>query len=119
MHVALAQAQEDRRREHLTRAREHFTRAARLDPTFASALAEQASTYLIEGEDAAEGVPFAEAAYRRMPGSLEIQLVVARLEAGRGNRSTARIHAREIASRGHGLPVAEEAEALLDSLRRE
>ena len=43
---------------------------------------------------------------------------VAELEARRGKRSPALLHATDVASRGHDQPIAKDAEQLLDSLRR-
>ena len=76
------------------------------------------ATYLIEGEDAGLGLPLVTRAYRMLPGSLEIQLIFAKLEAKRGKRSPARLHASDVASRGHGLDIEDEANELIESLRK-
>ena len=115
---ALAEASPKGRKANLARARRAYAQAATLDPELAAAPSFHASTYLIEGEDPAMGLPFVTRAYRKLPGSLEIQLLFARLEAGRGKISPARTHAAEVASRGHGLDIEDEAMELIESLRQ-
>jgi hypothetical protein len=118
IYQALAVASQDGRSANLTRARKAYEAAAQLDPKLAMAPALHASTYLIEGEDAGLGLPLVTQAYQMLPGSLEIQLIFAKLEAKRGKRSPARLHASDVASRGHGLDIEDEANELIESLRR-
>lgn len=115
---ALGEERVEARAAYLGEARRHYTRAAELDPNVPATRADHAATYLLDGEDARQGLPLITAAYRQLPGSLEIQLLFAQLEAKRGKRSPALLHASDVASRGHGLPIADDAQQLLDSLRR-
>jgi tetratricopeptide (TPR) repeat protein len=114
---ALAEASPTDRSANLTRARRAYSEAARLDPELAAALALDASSYLIEGEDPAKGLPLVTQAYRMLPGSLEIQLLFAQLEAARGKRAPARLHAADVASRGHGLHIEDDALELIETLK--
>jgi tetratricopeptide (TPR) repeat protein len=114
---ALAETSTTGRSANLARARRAYGEAARLDPDLAAALALDASSYLMEGEDPAEGLRLVTRAYRILPGSLEIQLLFARLEAARGKRAPARLHAADVASRGHDLDIEDEAVELIEATR--
>ena len=115
--LALAERDATSRARHLASAREAFDRAITHRTTRLAALAARARSQLVEGEDATAGLALVARARRSMPGSLELQLLEARLEAARGRPGPAKLHAIEIASRGHGLPVADEARTLLEALR--
>ena len=109
----------DERSSLLRAAREHLRAAHALRPSSADPLLELARTHLVDGEDLAAALELAESAAMRRPGSLEIDLVRARLEAKRGRRTAARLLAQEVASRSGWAPLRQQARELLEALERD
>ena len=70
-------------------------------------------TYLLEGEDAALGLPWVEAAQQLRPDSLEIALLFARLQEKSGQREAALETTIAVLNRTHSRDTKEAARALL------
>ena len=107
---------EAQRKRRLMFARRYYSRSLELDearvmPRFGMGL-----SYLVEGEDYQRSGEWLDAAARLRPGSLEIELARARLDARLGRNAAAREHARQVVSRSHSDELREQALAILDSL---
>ena len=74
------------------------------------------ASYLIPGEDPKLGAAPLGAAARLLPGSLEIELLQARLQAALGNLGLAGVQARDVFSRSGSRRIQEEAREFLQSL---
>jgi len=74
------------------------------------------ASYLLPGEDAVLGVAPLETAARLLPGSLEVELLQARIEATLGHRGLARVQASDVLSRSGSRRLQEEAQQFLGSL---
>ena len=76
------------------------------------------ASYLLPGQDPKLGVAPLEAAARLLPGSLQIELLQARLQAALGSPGLASLQAREVFSRSGSRRLQEEAREFLESLER-
>jgi tetratricopeptide (TPR) repeat protein len=97
------------RRRSIDWAREHYTRSHSLDAKDMRARIGLGLLELLAGEDLEAGVTWLESAAREQPGSLGIELGLARLDLARGKATAAGIRAREIISRSHYAPLVEAA----------
>lgn len=109
----------EKRSRLLRMARGHLRAAHALQPASADPLLELARTHLVDGEDLTAALELAGSAAVLRPGSLEIDLVRARLEAQRGHRIAARLLAQEVASRSGWAPLRQQARDLLEALERD
>lgn len=114
---ALATEDDEKRRDLLRLARWHYQQSLSRAPS-ATAYARLAATSLIDGAVTAQALEAARAARRLQPGSLELELLQARLELAAGNRGQARVLARSVWARAHGAPQREEARTLLGEASR-
>ena len=76
-----------------------------------------ARTYLEEGEDAREGIRWVESARRLRPGSLDVELVSARLLVKQDLRGSARRRASDVVSRARSARLRKQGRELLDAER--
>jgi tetratricopeptide (TPR) repeat protein len=113
--AAVDQDPEQRSRK-LEQARENFRACLELDASLAQPRLDLALSYFIAGEDPADGVEWLESAASLRPGSLEIDLGRARLQASRGNRRAAIHRARAVISRSQWDPLRDEARELIEEL---
>jgi tetratricopeptide (TPR) repeat protein len=96
-------------------ARQYYVQSLRLEQRGVAARLGLARTFLVDGEDAAAGIRWVETARELRPGSLEVELVFARLFASQGSTSAARRRAIDIASRSHSKSLRMSALGLLES----
>ena len=113
---AAASALPAEREEWVRQARAHYRRIGKGDEAFPEALAMLGASYLLPGQDPKLGVAPLEAAARLLPGSLEIELLQARLQAALGSPGLASLQAREVFSRSGSRRLQEEAREFLQSL---
>ena len=113
---AAASALPAEREEWVGKARAHYRRIGKGDPALPEALAMLGASYLIPGEDPKLGAAPLGAAARLLPGSLEIELLQARLQAALGNLGLAGVQARDVFSRSGSRRIQEEAREFLQSL---
>jgi hypothetical protein len=97
-------------------ARNHAVKAVRLAPDLGGPGALFAATYVVEGEDAEEGLEAVARAAKRMPGSSDVQLVHARLLAQLRRVAAARELAAGVLSRASESSLRREAKQLVESL---
>jgi tetratricopeptide (TPR) repeat protein len=101
------------RARYLTRAREHYANAARGGAGPPAAYVGYAATFLVPGQEAAQGLEAARFAEQRLPASLEVQLLLARLHARAGEAEAARRIAAAVEARAHRDPELSTARRLL------
>ena len=89
------------RTEYLARAREHYAHATQEGAGPPAAYAGYAATFLVPGQDAAQGLEAARFAEQRLPASIEVQLLLARLHASLGEAEAARRIAAAVEARAH------------------
>lgn len=104
------------RAELARQAREHYTRSLQSKGALPESHAMLGASYLLPGEDPALGVAPLEAAARLLPGSLEVELLQARLQAALGHAGLARVQARDVLSRSGSRRIQEGAQDFLRSL---
>lgn len=98
----------------LEEARDHYRAVLRLEPTSASARLGMGATYLLDGGDPERATEWFEAVRRLHPGSLDLQLWMARVEQSAGRSRAARIRAKDIISRSHWPDLDRRARALIE-----
>lgn len=94
-------------------AREHYSRALEIDRRSARARVGMGATLLAQGADPDQVRPWFAAAQALRPGSLEIELWLARTEAAAGAGLEAEEAARSIASRTHWRSLDRQARELI------
>ncbi len=118
--LALARAQAAagaaERAEAAAAARARFRELLARAPNAAAAELGLARSYLVEGEASAEGRPAIARARSLAPGSLEVDLVEARLAARSGRSAEARLIAAEVWLRSPAATTRAAAREILDSL---
>jgi len=100
----------------LTQARAHYARSIEANPSLPEAHAMLGASYRFPGEDPKGGVAPLEAAAQLLPGSLEVELLQARLQAALGHRGLAQVQAGDVLSRSGSRRLQEEAQQFLDTL---
>lgn len=107
----------ERRRAALAAARARYGEAlAGAQPAVRAALG-MALTHLdVEGGDPAEALEWLARVRKLRPGSLALELFIARAEAASGQARLARIRARNVVSRTHDRALEDAARALIESL---
>lgn len=109
----------DRRSGWLEGARKHYVRALELDRRNARARVGMAAVMLAEGADPEAVRPWLDAARTLRPGSLEVELWQARLDAAAGAEVAAEMRARTVASRSHWPALERAARELIDEIGAE
>ena len=104
------------RQHRLEQARRLFTRSLQLERDAVAAQLGLARTYLAEGDDVTLGIRWAKAAQQLRPGSLEIDLVLARLEAKQGWLSSARLRTIDMISRTHSIRLRRLGRELVEAI---
>ena len=99
-----------------SQAREHYTRSLQGDTALPEAHAMLGASYLLPGQDPALGVAPLGAAARLLPGSLEVELLQARLQAALGHPGLAGVQSRDVLSRSGSRRLQEDAQQFLGSL---
>jgi len=119
-HLLVARAREtadDARRAELAReAREHYARSAALAGAVPEADAGLAATYLLAGEDPAQGRAPLRRARSALPGDAELARLDARLAISGGDPEAARRIAIQLVARARSAPELEAARSLLDQI---
>lgn len=98
------------------RARAQYRRSLELDGAIPEAHFMLADTDRIEARNALRGIEDAKAASALLPASLEIPLLLARLELAAGNRTLARADAVEVLSRARRRETLDSARNLLEAI---
>jgi tetratricopeptide (TPR) repeat protein len=97
----------------LESARRHYRRSLTIDPRRADTRARMGETFLLEDEDAEQGLAWLETALQVRPDSLEIALISARLQKKLGHLEAARETTVAVLARTHSRHTADAARALL------
>ncbi|MAG33123.1 MAG: hypothetical protein CL908_19770 [Deltaproteobacteria bacterium] len=105
-----------RRVDWIESARRHYERVLALERGSALARVGMGATHLTAGGDPEQARPWFEAAQALRPGSLEITLWRARLEAALGAKGSAEAMAREMVSRTHWRELDRRGRAFIDAL---
>ena len=114
---AAARVSTDPERERLVGlARGAYERSLTLADTIPETHVMLAASYLIDGQDAVDGVAHLDRASALLPASLEIQLMRARLELSRGNSGIARAIAIQVLSRARITSTIAAARTLLQEI---
>ncbi|MBY0400988.1 hypothetical protein K2X89_11875, partial [Myxococcota bacterium] len=115
--VARASTRASDRRAALVKARESYEYGVRGPTPSARAQLGMAETWLdLEGEAPGEAIAWIEAARKTRPGSLELELAMARAELQTGESRLAAIRLRNVVSRTHDRDQEAAARALLDPI---
>ncbi len=112
-----ASLDESERLRRLEQARRLFLQSLRIEERGVEARLGLARTYLEEGEDAREGIRWVESARRLRPGSLDVELVSARLLVKQDLRGSARRRASDVVSRARSARLRKQGRELLDAER--
>ena len=105
-----------RRAELAREAREHYAKSRMLAGSLPEADAGLAATYLLAGEDPAQGRAALRAARAVLPGDVELARLDARLAIAEGDRGAARLSATLVLSHARSASELEAAHALLDQI---
>jgi len=97
-------------------ARRHCALASQLDPERPEAFARYGATFLLPGQDPKGAEASLEHARRKLPASLEIQLLLARMRARVGETARAREMVAGVLARTHSPALRTEAEQVLGVL---
>jgi tetratricopeptide (TPR) repeat protein len=97
-------------------ARGHYARSIALDTSLAEPHAVLGATYLLDGEDATLGLEPLLRAQQLLPGSLEIELLLANLKVKLGLTVEGRDRALRVFSRTHSDDLASGAKGIMDAI---
>ncbi len=106
----------DARHEMLVRARRHYLQANKLDDSRPETYSVYGASYLLDGEDAAQGIETLEYAEHLLSSDLQIRLWLAEAYVKVGRNEEARARLTTIIAWSHGGPTAEKARVLLEEL---
>lgn len=106
----------DRRRNMLKQARRHYVKAYQLDDSRPEPYYVYGDSFLLNGEDASEGIETLEHAANLLPGNLQILYSLANAYAKLNRNDEARELLTQIISWGHGGGYATMAHTLLEEL---